>query len=129
METQTALPIVHNYTEINHGKFASERHYKLNHVVNGISVFTEFIKISQDRKSEKPKPFYCLEIREGKKWKSPAVTGLFVTNFPGIFKDDNRYKKNLIIVKFDNDKSQVLIYYFKNFYTRDLKALIGSTVS
>jgi hypothetical protein len=129
MATQPPQPIIHSYTEINPGKFASVKHYELNQVVNGTPVFTETINISIDRKFAKSNPVCWLKIREGKKWKAPAVTGLFKTNFPGIFKGDSQHKNNLIIIKFSNDASQVKIYYFKDFYTRDLKALIGSTIS
>ncbi len=128
MATQPPQPIVHSYTEINPGKFKSVRHYKLNQVVNGTPVFTETINLSIDRKYAKSNPALWLKIREGNKWKTPAVTGLFKTNFPGIFKGDSQFKKNLIIVKFSNDASRVSIYYFKDFYTRDLRALISTTI-
>lgn len=129
MKIQMPEPTIHHYSEVNPGLIPNARHYELNQVVNGSPVFTEFIKISQDGKSTKSKPYFWLEIREDKKWKTPAVIGLFKTNFPGIFNKNSQHKKNLIIVKFGNDASQVTIYYFKDFYSRDLKALLGSTIS
>jgi len=124
----TPTPTVHSYTEINHGKFSEVKHYELKEVTNGNQVLSNLINVSKDRNFARSNPDYWLKIREGKKWINPALTGLFKTNFPFIYKGDSQHKKNLIIAKFTKDASQVNIYYFKDYYTRDLKTLITATV-
>ncbi len=122
-------PTVHSYTEINPGKYAEVKHYELKEVTNGNPILSNLINVSKDRKFARSNPEYWLKIKEGKKWKTPALTGLFKTDFPYIFKGDSQYKKNLIIAIFTKDASQVNIYYFKDYYTHDLRRLIGATVS
>ncbi len=126
MATQPPQPIIHSYTEINPGKFAEVKHYELKEVTNGNQILSNLINVSKDRNFAKSNPDYWLKIREGKKWKTPALTGLFKTDFSFVYKGDSQHKKNLIIVKFSNDASQVSIYYFKDFYTHDLKPLISA---
>ena len=121
-------PTVHSYTEINPGKYAEVKHYELKEVTNGNKVLSTLINVSKNRKFARSNPDYWLKIREGKKWINPALTGLFKTNFPFIYKGDSQHRKNLIIAKFTKDASQVNIYYFKDYYTRDLKTLITATV-
>ncbi len=129
MATQPPQPIIHSYTEINPGKYAEVKHYELKEVTNGNPILSNLINVSKDRKFARSNPDYWLKIKEGKKWKTPALTGLFKTEFPYIYKGDSEKKNNLILAIFAKDASQVIIYYFKDFYTRDLKALIGSTIS
>lgn len=121
-------PVVYWFQEINPGKFASVRHYELVGIKNGINTISEKINISKDRQFAKSNPDYWLKIREGNKWKTPAFTGLFKTDFPHIFHGDSQRKKNLILVHFAEDATEVYIYYFQDFYTRNIKALITETV-
>lgn len=122
-------PTVHSYTEINAGKYAEVKHYELQEVINGNPVLSNLINVSKDRNFARSNPDYWLRVREGKKWLTPALTGLFKTNFPYIYKGDTEKKRNLIIAVFAKDASEVNIYFFKDYYTSDLKPLVTSTVS
>ncbi|CAM4091972.1 hypothetical protein [Gillisia limnaea] len=121
-------PTVHSYIEINHGKFAEVKHYELKEVTNGNPILSNLINVSKNRNFARSNPDYWLKIREGKKWINPALTGLFKTSTPLIYYGDHNDKKNLIIVRFSANAEEVIIYYFKDYYTRDLKPLIGATV-
>lgn len=122
MATQIPQPIIHSYKEINPGKFKGVRHYELDQVNNGTPVFTDTINVSKDRKFARSNPDYWVKIREGKKWKNPALTGLFKTDFPCIFHGDSQKKTNLIIVIFTKGASEVKMYFFKDYYTYNFKA-------
>ncbi|MDT0649753.1 MULTISPECIES: hypothetical protein [Autumnicola] len=121
-------PIIHSYKEINPGKYRSVKHYELAEVINGTSLLSETINVQKDRNYAKSMPDYWLKIRQGKKWSRP-ITGLFKTTVPGIYIGDSQKKKNLILAQFTENKSCITLYYFKNYYTRDLNKLIEQTVS
>lgn len=116
-------PIIHVFQEINDGKFKSVRHYELIKVENGNTKFSTLINISKDRQFAKSNPDYWVKIRQSKKWSKP-ITGLFKTNQKGIFKGDLNYKKNLIIVKFEKDTSQIIIHCY-DYYTTDLSKVLN----
>lgn len=128
MATQIPTPTIHSYTEINPGKYAEVKHYELKEVINGNPVLSNLINVSKDRKFARSNPDYWLKIKEGKKWKTPALTGLFKTDFPYIYKGDSERKKHLIIAVFAKDASQVNIYHFKEYYPSDLNPVISATV-
>ena len=120
-------PTVHDFIEINPGKYASVKHYELQEVSNGTSLLADQINISKDRKFAKSCPDYWLKIREGKKWSKP-VTGLFKTRQINTFRGDSHFKKHLIILKFSDNESRVKIYYFENFFTKDLDTVLAQAI-
>lgn len=123
MATQTPIPTIHIYKEINKGAFKSVKHYELVEC-HGEPILPPFINISKNRNCAKSKPDYWLRLREGNKW-GKYVTGLFKTSKRFVYKGDTDLKKNLILFKFSNDASTLVIGYFENYYTNDLRKLLG----
>lgn len=119
METNIHAPVIHLFQEINEGKYSSVRHYELITTQNGKTQLSNLINISKDRKCAQSMPDYWLKIRQGKVW-SKCITGLFKTSLNNVYKGDSERKKNLIVIKFSDDEKNVTVYYFKNFYTRNL---------
>jgi hypothetical protein len=119
-------PTIHTYKEINSGRFASVKHYLLDHVTNDNCFLSEQLNISKDRKFARSNPDYWLKIKEGKKWSKP-LTGLFKTSTENVFHGDCNYKQHLIILKFTEDESRATVYYFKDFYTADLTHILPLT--
>jgi hypothetical protein len=119
MATHIPNPVIHLFKEVNEGKYKSVRHYDLVSVRNGKTQLSEKVNLSKDRKFAQSMPDYWLKKKEGKTW-SKCITGLFRTNRNNVFKGDSERKKNLIVIKFSNDAKEVYIYFFKDFYTRNL---------
>ncbi|MGM0931947.1 MAG: hypothetical protein ACQEWD_00730 [Bacteroidota bacterium] len=119
----TPTPTIHHFKEINPGKYASVKHFELTQVENGTSLLTNQLNISKDRKFARSTPDYWVKIREGKKWSKP-ITGLFKTSARNIFKGDCNYKKHLLLLKFAENESRATVYYFKDFYTADLRHVL-----
>lgn len=118
-------PIKHVYTEIFVGKFKEVKHYKLHYVINGNPILSDLINIQINRGFAKSNPDYWLKIRVGNKWQT--LTGLFEDSKHEIFiadKGTKNKKEDLILAKFDDDKEQLIIYYFKNYYTKDISKVI-----
>lgn len=118
-------PTVHYFREVNPGKFSSVKHFELYKVENGTSLLSEKINLSNDRQCARSSPDYWLKIREDSKWSKP-VTGLFKTSIENIYYGDCNFKRHLIILKFSTDKSRLTVYFFRNFYTTDLKQVLTS---
>jgi hypothetical protein len=116
-------PTIHEFKEINSGKYSSVKHYELEKINNGSSLLTKQLNISKDRKFARSTPDYWLKIRDGRKWSRP-ITGLFKTSSKNVYKGDCNYKKHLLIIKFTEDHNRAIVYYFKNFFTADLKQVL-----
>jgi hypothetical protein len=119
MATHIPNPVIHLFKEVNEGKYKSVRHYDLVSVRNGKTQLSEKVNLSKDRKFAQSMPDYWLKKKEGKTW-GKCITGLFRTNRNNVFKGDSERKKNLIVIKFSNDAKEINIYFFKDFYTRNL---------
>jgi len=119
MTTHIPTPVIHLFKEVNEGKYRSVKHYELLKVRNGTTQLSELINLSKDRKCAQSMPDYWLKIRLGNKW-SKCITGLFKTSLVNSYKGDSERKKNLIIVKFSDNEKEVTIYFFKDYYTRNL---------
>lgn len=122
MATQTPQPVTHIYKEVNKGKHLSVKHFELAEVLNGNSQLSELINISKNRNCAMSMPDYWLKIRQGAKW-SKCITGLFKTGNKNLFKGDRDKKQHLLIFKF-SDADILTVFYFKNYYTRDLSDVI-----
>jgi len=122
MATQTPQPVTHIYKEINVGKHLSVKHFELAEVLNGNPQLSELINISKNRSYALSMPEYWLKIRQGAKW-SKCITGLFKTAKRDLFKGDCDKKEHLLIFKF-SDTDILTVFYFKNYYTRDLSDVI-----
>lgn len=119
----TITPITHVFSEINEGKYASVKHYELQNVYNGTTQLTELINISKNRNCAQSMPIYWLKIRNGKKW-SNCITGLFSTTEKNIYKGDTYKKKNLVLFKFSDNANTLTVYFYSDFYTKDLSDLL-----
>lgn len=120
-------PTRHLYTEINKGTFKTTQHFSLVEVTNSRQILTDLININLDRKFAKSKPNLWLSIRPDKKW--VRFTGLFQTRYEHYFigdKGKNNVKEDLIICRFSEDKSVLIVYYFKGYYSTDIKKVIQS---
>jgi len=120
-------PIRHVYKEINVGKFKTTNHYQIDEVTNGKQILSDLLNINLDRQFAKSSPQYWLSTREGNKWQ--RLTGLFKTSYSYFYKGDkgqNNTKQDLIISQLSEDKSTLIIYYFKNYYSNDLERVIKS---
>lgn len=112
-------PIKHVYSEINEGKFKTTKHYLINES-NGKILLSEKLNISLNRGFAKSSPNYWLSVWRNK-W--TKLTGLFYNSKYDFYigdKGHNNKKEDLIIVKFLDYQSTVIVYYFKDYYTNDL---------
>ncbi|MEH6769454.1 hypothetical protein [Maribacter arcticus] len=126
MTTATPRPIVHVFKECNIGKFKTTRHYELETVSNGTNQLTDLINISKDRNCAQSMPEYWIQIRDGNKWKKPRLTGLFKTGANLIFKGDTQKRTNLVLFKFSDDAETLTIYFYSNYYTKDITTLLNT---
>jgi hypothetical protein len=126
MNTATPKPIVHIFKEYNIGKFKTTRHYELENVSNGTNQLTDIINISKDRNCAQSMPEYWVQIREGKRWKKPRLTGLFKAGANLIFKGDTQKRTNLVLFKFSDNAETLTIYFYSNFYTKDITTLLNT---
>lgn len=112
-------PITQVYTEINEGKFKGVKHFEIDNSICTTFILSNKINISKNRNFALSMPDYWLKIRQGNKW-SNCITGLFKTNVTNVFKGDIDHKKHLVIFKFSDSNKTLNVYYFQNYYTKDL---------
>lgn len=118
-----AIPIIHKFTEINKGKYRSVRHYELEASYNGLTRLSTKLNISKNRNCALSMPEYWVKEQEGKNW-SKCLTGLFITNRKFILKGDIDHKRHLVLFRFSNGLSDIMVYYFENFYTTNIDSLL-----
>ena len=123
MATQTT-PVIHNFKEVNVGKYKSVKHFELVSVNNGKSLLGSRINISKDQQFSKASPNYWLKKRAGNKW-SGCITGLFKTTYKNIYKGDIDNKKHLVVFKFSDDDSTVTIAIYQHYFSNDLNHLFA----
>lgn len=88
------------------------------------TLISEKLNIAESRDFAKSKPLYWCKEHNGKKWLSPSLTGLFKTDKENIFWGCRGKFEHLIIFVFSNNKEDLTVYYFNNFFTRNLEPLI-----
>ncbi|RKE91906.1 hypothetical protein [Ichthyenterobacterium magnum] len=125
MATQTPQPVTHVYKEINAGKYKSVKHYELQRTLNGTPLLSHLLNVSKDRMCAKSSPLFWVQTHNGKKWVKPRLTGLFKTPYKDTYKGDAMDKKHLIIVKFFDNYDYMIVYYFKDYYTKDLHSVLS----
>lgn len=123
MATQNK-PVIHTFKEVNVGKFGSVKHFELIEVSNGNSFLSNLINISKDRGFSKAKPAFWLKVRVGNKWGKPEFTGLFKTNRKNIYRGDIDNRTHLVLFKFSDDKSTLIIAIYRYYFTTDLSHLL-----
>ena len=113
------------YEEVNIGKYATTRHFKLINSSFLIKPFTELLNIASDRGFAKSNPNYWVKTRSGVKWSKNALTGIFETTIPNVYYGDLKkkgIKSNSVIFKFES--GNLLKIYLFDFYTTNLNQLI-----
>mgnify|MGYP003603399936 CR=1 FL=1 len=118
-------PTIHVYKEINEGKFKTTKHYEIVEVENGTQKLSDLINVIVNRGFAKSAPDFWLKIRIGKRWEN--FTGLFKTSTPGLYfgdKGNSNRKEDLLIIKLSNDERDIIVYYFKNYYTANLSGVL-----
>lgn len=116
-------PTIHIFEEINAGKYSSVRHYLIERTLYGESLLTNHVNISENQKFAKSNPDYWLKVKPDKKW-SDNITGLFPTNFKGVYCGDINKRQHLLIFVFSEERDFLTILYYKNFYTKEIDRLI-----
>jgi hypothetical protein len=109
-------PVVMEFALDTEKIFKEVRHFNL---INGPEVFSSKLNIGVNRGFSNSKHDYSLKIRLGNKW-SGQITGLYSTYDPDIYYGDTKGKKNLVIVRFMHNSEKLRLYFFQNFYTRQL---------
>ena len=125
MATAIPIPIIYVYSEIERDKYRYVKHYILESVVNGESIFSNKIKIEKYGNKGHNKPDYCLKIRENGKC-GRRITGLFETNVRLLYNGDYKPSQSLMLFHFHKEDRKLIIYFFKNFFPRNLKEVINS---
>jgi len=123
MATQT--PTIHSFNEVK--RFKEVIHYELINVNNGKSQLSEKLNLSKDRNCAKSSPTYWITERtkDGKKWQSQSLTGLFKSVKPFFYKGDADKRKHLLIFKFSYNANNLIVYYYKDFYTPKFNQIIN----
>jgi hypothetical protein len=123
MATQT--PIIHSFNEVK--RFKEVIHYELINVNNGKSQLSEKLNLSKDRNCAKSSPTYWITERtkDGKNWQSQSLTGLFKSVKPFFYKGDADKRKHLLIFKFSYNANNLIVYYYKDFYTPKFNQIIN----
>lgn len=117
-------PVVHTYKEINIGKYKTTQHFEVVEVKNGQNYISEKLNISINRNCALSMPVYWLKAHNGKKWVTPFLTGLFKTKNPNIYYGDINKRTHLLLFVFSNNRQTLKIYFFKNYYTKDINQLM-----
>ncbi|KAB1156881.1 hypothetical protein [Flavobacterium luteum] len=123
----TPKPTIHVYKEIKVEKYKTTNHYQIDAVTNGKQILSDLLNINLDRQFAKSAPKYWLSTRDGNKWQ--RLTGLFKTPYSYFYKGDkgqNNLKHDLIICQLSEDKSTLIVYYYKDYYTNDFERVIKS---
>lgn len=120
METKIPKPSIYFYKEINDGKNETVKHYELINQNTDNNNLTDKINISKDRGFANSHPIYWVKTQTYNKWSDVCLTGLFKTNITNLFKGDIDKKQNLLIAKFSDDGTRLIIYCFNNYYSRQI---------
>ncbi|WP_405350679.1 hypothetical protein [Nonlabens sp. Asnod3-H03] len=121
MKATYPTPITNQFKEINIGKYLGTKHFELELSKNNKEVISHKIRVAVNRSFAKSLPTYWLSFRPQNKWES--ITGLFKTSTPYYFKGDAYKKKHLLIARVDEVNNTVILFYFKNFYSKDAKTI------
>ena len=127
MHQHIPTPEVLVYKEINKGKYTSVKHYDLESGNVHNTSLSHLLNISKDRKCAKSSPIYWLQTHNGKNWVKPRLTGLFKTTSSDLYKGDigvKGVKTHLLMFQFSNQMDSLIVYYFHQYYTKDLNMIL-----
>jgi hypothetical protein len=121
----TQNPIIHSFKEVE--RFKEVIHYKLINVYNGKPQLSEKLNLSKNRNCAKSSPVYWIKERvpDDKKWQPQSLTGLFSSDKPFYYKGDAEKRKHLLIFKFSYNANNLIVYYYKDFYTPNFNQIIN----
>ena len=103
--------------------FKTTTHYTLQNRPDNL-LLSKDLNIAESRNFAKSKPLFWCQEREDKKWITPRLTGLFKTSKGNVYWGCRGRFKHLIIFHFKNNREELNIYYFNNYFTRNLNPLI-----
>jgi hypothetical protein len=130
MRAMYPKPIVNQFNEINIGKYLGTKHFELEQSTNSKEVISHKNRLAVNRSFAKSLPTYWLSFRPQNKWES--ITGLFKIGNTQYYKGDEDHRKHLIIARVENNSNQLILFYFKNYYTSDattIKCIIDNLKS
>jgi len=105
--------------------FKTTVHYSLETSINNLLI-SDKINIAESRDFAKSKPLFWCKEHNGKKWITPILTGLFKTDKENVFWGCRGKYQHLILFVFSNNKEDLTVYYFNNFFTRNLQPIINN---
>lgn len=126
MATQFKISNLYIYKEINVGKFKTTRHYQLENQNRPLQHLSKLLNVSENRKFAKSNPVYWLKNHNGEKWNDRALTGMFPTKQKDIYYGDINKRQHLLLFRFTDSLDMLIVYYFENYYTRDIPSLIDT---
>ena len=103
--------------------FKTTTHYSLQTETENLLI-SDKLNIAESRDFAKLKPLFWCQERGRKKWIKPSLTGLFETKKEEVFWDCRGKFEHLIIFAFYNNSQDLHVYYYENFFTRNLEPLI-----
>lgn len=103
--------------------FKTTVHYNLE-PIQITSLLTERLNISESRDFAKSKPLFWCQERGAKKWITPRLTGLFATEKENVYWGCRGKYEHLILFVFKDNKASLTVYYYQNYFTRNLAPLI-----
>ena len=104
--------------------FKTTIHYSLQPTYIKPPLLTEKINISESRNFAKSKPLFWCQERGQNKWITPILTGLFKTQKENVYWGCRGRFQHLIIFVFKKNREHLTVYYYKNYFTRNLQPLI-----
>ena len=103
--------------------FSTTTHYSLETATSKLLI-SDTLNISESRDFAKSKPIFWCKEHNGKTWIKPCLTGLFETTKEEFFLGCRGKYKHLIIFAFYNNNEDLHVYYYENFFTKNLQTLI-----
>ncbi|MCF1421041.1 hypothetical protein [Mangrovimonas futianensis] len=115
----------YNYKEVNVGKYSTTRHFELVYHSGENDIFSEKIKITNDRGFAKSNPDYWVTEKNDRKWNKQTLSGLFKTDISNIYHGDTKRGKTLLIFEFLKDEHELNLYYVENHTRKDLDQVLN----
>lgn len=103
--------------------FKITTHYNLVTSSNKLQI-SDRLNISESRNFAKSKPVFWCQERGVRKWITPRLTGLFETRKENVFWGCRGKYEHLIIFAFYNNNEDLHVFYYENFFTRNIEPLI-----
>ena len=106
--------------------FKTTTHYTVKSEQPTTPLLTEKLNIAKSRGFAKSEPLYWCQERKNSKWVTPRLTGLFKTNKANVLWGCRGHYKDLILFVFKDNSETLTVYYFENYFTRNLDSIIDN---